>query len=55
MRTSVRPTAKAAQLPLHVAAARALRRAARTARETSRRTGTPLVTWHDGKIVRARA
>ncbi len=30
----------------------ALRRAARRARETARSTGTPLVIWRDGKLVK---
>lgn len=40
------------ELPLHIAAGRALRRAAKVARETCRRSGTPLILWRDGKVVR---
>ncbi len=50
-----RATKTMPELPLHIAAGRALRRAARVARETSRRSGTPLILWRDGKVVRAKA
>lgn len=45
-------TVKATEVPFHVGASRALRRAAKVARETSRRTNTPLILWRDGKVVR---
>jgi hypothetical protein len=38
--------------PDMVGAEAALRRAARRARETARSTGTPLVIWRDGKVVK---
>lgn len=55
MKNTVRTSAKTSPLPLHVAAGRAMRRAAKAAREISRRTNTPLVLWRDGKVVRVKA
>jgi hypothetical protein len=52
---STAATKARSELPLHIAAGRALRRAARAARETGRRSGTPLILWRDGKVVRAKA
>ncbi len=45
-------TAKIVSVPFHEGVARAMRRAAKVARETSRRSGTPLILWRDGKVVR---
>jgi hypothetical protein len=36
--------------PLHVAAARSLRRAAKAARERAAQTGVPLVLWKNGRV-----
>jgi hypothetical protein len=45
---------KAPELPLHLAAARALRRAGKVARKRAQETQVPLVIWKDGKVVHVR-
>ena len=52
MKKKTTTAVKIPDMPFHVGAARALRRAAKVARETSRRSGTPLILWRDGKVVR---
>lgn len=50
----MRQKAKKAQLPLStmqiLAALRVLERAAKRAKETARRSHTPLVVWQDGRV-----
>jgi hypothetical protein len=43
---------EAAELPLHLAAARSLRRASKAALRRAEETQVPLVIWKDGKIAR---
>jgi len=48
------PHTKPALSPFQMAADKALRRAAKRARAVAKATGTPLVLWKDGRVVKVK-